>query len=66
VDFTITQPLNSATLTALATALCLLVPADYITMIIVYFALYMVSIALLIRSMASAVRNRLNKMAAGA
>jgi hypothetical protein len=51
-----------AVLTALATALCLLMPADQIVIIIVYFTLYAASFILLAISVVSAARNR-QKMA---
>ena len=55
-----------AVITALATLLCPLTPADYIVIIIVYFALYAASFALLILTIGSAINNRLKKRATGA
>ena len=54
-----------AILTALATALCLLVPVDFIFIIIAYLALYVASFALLILSIVSIIHKRRKKTPAG-
>jgi hypothetical protein len=55
-----------AVLTALATLLCLLTPADYIVIIIVYFSLYAASFVLLALSVVSIMNKRRKRKATGA
>jgi hypothetical protein len=55
-----------AALAALATILCLSMPADYIVVIAIYFSLFLASFVLLALSIAGIIRSRLKKTTAGA